>query len=272
MREDSFAAHPKTPRFMQAIDQLSAEQQAAFAIDGAQRIIAWNGPCETLTGLSSRKVLGKHCFEVLAGRDSNGNLYCRRDCPVARQARTDLEVDDPVHPFPLLIKDATGRRRRLTASLFAVAAGGPDTAPVVHALREESADRPGAGTKPSADPATPPVHLSKREWQVLGHLAMGLPTDVIAEKLFISQVTVRNHIQMIFNELGVHSKLQAVVYAYRNNLVDGARPEIWPPPSVMSRPLPADEAACRVALPLPTPQGASRSSAGLASPVSARSR
>ncbi len=230
---------PPSPRLGQEMEQLSLKQLAAYAIDGAQRIIAWNRQAETLLGVPARAVLGRHCYEVLAGRDGNGNLYCRRDCPVARQARADLDVDDPVHPFPMLVKDAAGKLRRLVASLFAVRTGGPGAASVVHVCRDESAEKAAAAPAPAEQPAEFPllpdgvpaaaaVHLSKREWQVLNQLAMGLPSNAIAKQLFISPVTVRNHIQTILNELGVHSKLQAVVYAYQHNLVDRSLPEIWP--------------------------------------------
>ena len=50
-------------------------------------------------------------------------------------------------------------------------------------------------------------------------MARGLPTTVIAEQLFISPVTVRNHIARILSKLDVHTKLAAVAFAYRNRLI-----------------------------------------------------
>lgn len=242
-------------RLTEEIGRLSEGGEAAFAIDGAQRIIAWNEPCEKLMRLPAQAVLGKHCYEVVAGRSENGNLYCHRDCPVARQARADLDVDDPVHPFPLLVRDAKGSPRRIEASLFAVRNNGSGSASVIHVCRPESREPAADGARGSAEPleTRPPLlegapssaatQLSKREWQVLGQLAMGYSSDMIAKKLFISPVTVRNHIQTILNELGVHSKLQAVVFAYRNNLVDRAVPEIWPRESTLGKPLPESAGA-----------------------------
>ncbi len=256
---------PAQSRLTQEIDQLSLKDLAAYAIDGAQRIIAWNKQCEALLGIPARAVLGKHCYEVLAGRDANGNSYCRRDCPVARQARADLDVDDPVHPFPMLVKDAAGRLRRLIASLFAVRTGGAGAASVVHVCQNESAEKGASEASaerpadfpllPGGAPAHAAVHLSKREWQVLGQLAMGFPSNMIAKKLFISPVTVRNHIQTILNELGVHSKLQAVVYAYQHNLVDRSVPEIWPGQSALRKAAGADEHSLGAA---PHPAAAAR--------------
>jgi two-component system nitrate/nitrite response regulator NarL len=64
-----------------------------------------------------------------------------------------------------------------------------------------------------------PVALTAREQEVLRCLARGLSTAAIARKLSISPVTVRNHIQSILQRLDVHSKLAAVVYAYRHDLI-----------------------------------------------------
>ena len=64
-----------------------------------------------------------------------------------------------------------------------------------------------------------PVALTEREQEVLRCLARGLSTAGIAKKLAIAPVTVRNHIQSILQRLDVHSKLAAVVYAYRHELI-----------------------------------------------------
>src|SRR5689334_20108875 len=105
----------------EAIDLLSRRGEPAFAIDATDRIVYWNKACEELLGLESRKVLGKFCYDVMAGRDEHGNRYCYRNCPVAVQARAD-EPADPVRPFPLIVHDSAGRERRLEVSMFAVPA------------------------------------------------------------------------------------------------------------------------------------------------------
>jgi two-component system nitrate/nitrite response regulator NarL len=46
-----------------------------------------------------------------------------------------------------------------------------------------------------------------------------MSTSAIARKLGIAPVTVRNHVQSILQRLDVHSKLAAVVYAYRHQLI-----------------------------------------------------
>jgi DNA-binding NarL/FixJ family response regulator len=62
--------------------------------------------------------------------------------------------------------------------------------------------------------------LTPREREVLQLLAEGLDTRQIAERLFISVRTERNHMTSILRKLGVHSQLQALVFALRYNAVE----------------------------------------------------
>lgn len=54
--------------------------------------------------------------------------------------------------------------------------------------------------------------------RLLQHKAMS--TEAIADSLSISPATVRNHIQAIMNALGVHSRLEAVVFLYQQEKKD----------------------------------------------------
>ncbi|MDQ3912121.1 MAG: PAS domain S-box protein [Actinomycetota bacterium] len=62
--------------------------------------------------------------------------------------------------------------------------------------------------------------LTQREKEVLQALAEGLDNKGIAERLHISLETSRNHMASILTKLGVHSRLQALVFALRNGVVD----------------------------------------------------
>jgi DNA-binding NarL/FixJ family response regulator len=75
-------------------------------------------------------------------------------------------------------------------------------------------------------PATLPVprnspadELTEREREVLSLLAHGSSTTAIAETLSISSATVRNHIQKILHKLNVHSRLEAVAFAFEHGLI-----------------------------------------------------
>lgn len=60
--------------------------------------------------------------------------------------------------------------------------------------------------------------LTRREREVLSLLAAGHSTKGLANRLQISQVTARNHIQHIYQKLGVHSRAEAVGFAFREGV------------------------------------------------------
>jgi DNA-binding NarL/FixJ family response regulator len=62
--------------------------------------------------------------------------------------------------------------------------------------------------------------LTRREKEVLGALADGLSNKEIAQRLHMSVDTERTHMMNILNKLGVHSRLQALLFAARHGLVD----------------------------------------------------
>lgn len=61
--------------------------------------------------------------------------------------------------------------------------------------------------------------LTKRELEVLKLLAVGMYNKEVAEKLNISERTVKNHVSNIFKKLEVTDRTQAAVFAIRNNLI-----------------------------------------------------
>ena len=65
--------------------------------------------------------------------------------------------------------------------------------------------------------------LSPRERQVLSLLTDGLGNADIADRLAISEKTVRNHVSNIFDKLGVWTRAQAIVFARDRNF--GSRPD-----------------------------------------------
>ncbi|MEY2571043.1 MAG: hypothetical protein QOE63_1393 [Acidimicrobiaceae bacterium] len=65
----------------------------------------------------------------------------------------------------------------------------------------------------------PSTALTEREQQVLELLVEGLSSQAIADRLFLSMNTVRNHVQNILVKLGAHSRIEAVATAVRTGLV-----------------------------------------------------
>ena len=62
--------------------------------------------------------------------------------------------------------------------------------------------------------------LSERELEVLRHVATGATNRVIAEQLGIAENTVKNHVRNILEKLHLHSRMEAVMYAVREKLLD----------------------------------------------------
>lgn len=66
----------------------------------------------------------------------------------------------------------------------------------------------------------PTPRLTERELEVLKLVARGLNNRDIAKELFISENTVKNHIRNILEKLQLHSRMEAVVYAVREKLLE----------------------------------------------------
>ncbi len=69
-------------------------------------------------------------------------------------------------------------------------------------------------------PQMPAPRLTDREMEVLRLVAQGLNNRDIAKELFISENTVKNHIRNILEKLHLHSRMEAVVYAVREKMIE----------------------------------------------------
>ena len=69
-------------------------------------------------------------------------------------------------------------------------------------------------------PQMPAPRLTEREMEVLKLVAQGLNNRDIAKKLYISENTVKNHIRNILEKLHLHSRMEAVVYAVREKMIE----------------------------------------------------
>jgi len=75
----------------------------------------------------------------------------------------------------------------------------------------------------SADDRTAPVaapKLTDREMEVLKLVARGMNNRDIAKELFISENTVKNHVRNILEKLQIHSRMEAVMIAVRQKLIE----------------------------------------------------
>lgn len=106
----------------------------------------------------------------------------------------------------------------LLQSLEAIAAGQAALSPDVTAKILAHLARPAAGPAP-ARPAGPGGELSERELEVLRLVATGATNRQIAERLFLSENTVRTYLAHILEKLDLENRAQAAAYAVRNGLV-----------------------------------------------------
>jgi DNA-binding NarL/FixJ family response regulator len=116
-----------------------------------------------------------------------------------------------------LTKDAG--RGHIAQAVRAAAGGQSVLDPQVQQrLLSAASGTPSASSGPYASPAAPPDGLTTRELEVLRLIASGLSNREIAGQLYVSEATVKSHINRIFAKTGVRDRAQAVQYAYRHGL------------------------------------------------------
>jgi DNA-binding NarL/FixJ family response regulator len=115
-----------------------------------------------------------------------------------------------------LTKDASAEQ--IEAAIHAVHAGQTYLDPAVQErLVAAVISRPPAAT-PAGPGQKPPDGLTAREVEVLTLLASGLSNTEIARRLYLSNATVKTHINRIFAKTGARDRAQAVRYAYQHGL------------------------------------------------------
>ena len=193
-----------------------------LAVDGRGRIILWNDSAEKILGFQARDVMGKLCCEIMQGRDGAGNLYCLPNCNVMGMVRLGQRVQN----YDMQTHARAGQLIWLNVSTLTLPGNRPGQEIVVHFFRDITSrhrlqelvrERGGGGVVLGSNNGGP--DLTRRELQILRMVAEGLRTQAIAEKLNISEATVRNHVQNILTKLEAHSRLEAVAVAMKQRLL-----------------------------------------------------
>jgi DNA-binding NarL/FixJ family response regulator len=102
----------------------------------------------------------------------------------------------------------------LVQAIERTARGEPALHPKIAAAMVRALSGPAAGSASAADA------LTGREAEVLNLIAEGLPNAAIAQRLVVSEKTVKNHVTSILAKLQVADRTQAAVFAWRRRLMD----------------------------------------------------
>jgi PAS domain S-box-containing protein len=207
------------------IELLEAFQDVSdgvFAVDEDMRIVFWNWPATQIFGVSATTALGRRCDEVVQGYESSGAQLCSAECRVMGCAVRGRAAET----YDLVRSDPAGHQQWLNVTIVVLRGDSRASTLAVHLVRDVTAHRGVEqrsseilrGLSPAgASAELPPI--TRREAEVLRMLACGASNRTIASTLGISSTTVRNHIEHLLAKLGVHSKLEAVVYAAQRRLV-----------------------------------------------------
>jgi len=206
----------------------------AFVIDENQRIVFWNGVAERMLGYAAEETLGHSCFEFIRGRDERDLAWCRNNCRVTTAARSGGVIET----FNTLARTKTGETRWINVSTLVLpTAHEGESSLVIHLFRDATEIKQqehfarqvlslteSLAQKASTSPAPTGGELllsklTSREVEVLKLLAQGLSTDDIGATLSVSHATTRNHIQSILQKLHLHSRAEAVAYAFEHGLM-----------------------------------------------------
>ncbi|MCZ7676170.1 MAG: winged helix-turn-helix domain-containing protein [Roseovarius sp.] len=136
---------------IRAREYVSLSSEAAFAVSGELRVLAWNRSAECIFGLAAADVVGRRCSDVVSAELPSGEPLCGPDCHgrLCFRNRTPFSADD------CLVRRPGRKAMRVSMTTLIVPSDGPadpsrTCAPVfVHGL-----DRAGAGS-----PMPQPLHI-----------------------------------------------------------------------------------------------------------------
>lgn len=217
------------------LELIANADEGVYAVDSKQKIILWNKQAQQILGYGPEEVIGRPCYEVIAGTDDKGTMQCERNCAVMQAAKSSGRAPSCY----CVVKRKDGKSIWLHTTHVVIPSPDKELEAVVHIFRDVSeymeakdllqrlqgylnlSPAPTSSLGESSIPSTEKsvVHLTQREQQILRLLAQGSTPSAIAKELVISPVTARNHIQNILGKLGVHSALEAVAYASKHDLL-----------------------------------------------------
>ena len=222
---------------VQIAEMVARIADGAMLADDTGIVRMWNKAAERLLGFRTDEVVGRPCRDVLCGRTLEGGELCSPTCEIGKR----LAEGTGVRNYDMQTRAKSGRVVWINISSIPVPTRKAGRFMKLHLFRDISRQRkvlqlaedlhgmllatgqvasmPAPARPASQASANLPVGrgtslLTKREQDVLRLMAAGHTTQEIADALCISSVTVRNHIQHMFEKLGAHSRLQVLALAF----------------------------------------------------------
>jgi DNA-binding NarL/FixJ family response regulator len=207
---------------LEAEDDMEIVGEAADGAD-AVRLVELYRPAVVLMDVRMPVLDGIEATRVIAGSDAGAETRVL--------ILTTFDLDE--YAFSALRAGASGFLLKdvppaeLIAAIRTVARGDAVVSPrITRRLLEEYADSlpelaadgsvpggPGSGEHPAL------ASLTEREREVLLAVADGLSNAEIAERLYVSEATVKSHVGRLLAKLGLRDRVQAVVFAFQSGLV-----------------------------------------------------
>jgi DNA-binding CsgD family transcriptional regulator len=189
---------------------------ALIVVDNQKRILFMNDAASLLFAKDASLAEGTKCWEVMGLRTLDGKPFCGEDCPLWQQACNGI-YDEAFHLTHSSPVGAIAEVSLKALPLYTPEHDGAALLQIISPITPTNDSQTGeanAGTSqgPPKQRRGELCHrLTKRETEVLKLLAGGRSTTAISDKLGISPVTVRNHLQNVMKKLEVHRRLDAVV-------------------------------------------------------------
>ena len=195
---------------------------AVFGINGDGKIRFWNSSCEKLLGHTREDILNTACSGVLCGVGLHGNTICGHHCPFPRRVAGRPTAGN----IDMMVNRMNGDSVMVNVGAYytpAESQENTDNVGVFFSLRrinpQQLLQRMANTKNTDTHTDTSFNRLTPREKQLLNLASEGMKTVQIANQLFISTETVRNHFKNIFPKLGVHSRTEAVGLALRHGVI-----------------------------------------------------
>lgn len=218
----------------EGFETLCNTDDGVFIVNADKHIVCWNKGAERVLKFAEADVLNQECYRILAGQTSGNKIHCSPNCSIhcgVLAGACQKNID-------LLTHTKNGEPLWLNISYISPRNG--NTPFLAHILRDVTQEKNTEQAlnrfltdldarnlirkkmgEISANPISnePAAALSDREIEVLTLLTEGLTTKNLALRLNISHFTARNHIQNILVKLDLHSKAQAVSYAFKKGIL-----------------------------------------------------